>query len=68
MVQLYSIPRSEAIGRINQFWRNLSFLTQEEMRLMQHQTPEQWAKLIYYGRKGNWQDKPSSEPRPYFPR
>ena len=67
MVQLYSIPRSEAVGRIRKFWRGQSFLTQDETRLMTHQVPEIWAKLIYYGRKGNWPDMESWQPVPYFP-
>jgi hypothetical protein len=65
MVQLYSIPRSEAIGRIRKFWTGQSFLTEYQTSLMQHQGPEQWAELIYYGRKGNWSDKDSGQPVPY---
>jgi hypothetical protein len=65
MVQLYSIPRSEAIGRIGKFWTGQNFLTEYATDLMQHQGPEQWAKLIYYGRKGNWGDADSWQPVPY---
>jgi hypothetical protein len=54
MVQLYSIPRSEAIGRIAKFWAGQSFLTRDAALLVEHQVPETWAKLIYSGRKGNW--------------
>jgi len=65
MVQLYSIPRSEAIGRIRKFWTGQSFLTEYVTHLIQHQVPEQWAELIYYGRKGNWGDRDSWQPVPY---
>jgi hypothetical protein len=67
MVRLYSIPRSEAVGRIKQFWSSQSFLTEEQTRLVQHQTPDIWAKLIYYGRKGHWPDEDSWQPVPYSP-
>lgn len=54
MVQLYSIPRSEAIGRIGRFWAGQSFLARDAALLVEHQVPEAWAELIYCGRKGNW--------------
>ena len=67
MVRLYSIPRPEAIGRIKQFWNHQGFLTEGQERLIQHQGPDTWAKLIYYGRKGNWPDEDSWQPVPYPP-
>jgi hypothetical protein len=65
MVQLYSIPRAEAIGRIGKFWTGQSFLTGNKAQLIQHQVPKQWAELIYYGRKGNWGDRETWQPVPY---
>ncbi len=67
MVQLYSIPRSEAVGRISKFWTGQSFFGSSAL-LVEHQGPEVWAKLIYYGRKGNWDDKDSWQPVPYSAR
>jgi hypothetical protein len=65
MVRLFSIPPAEAIGRIKKFWSGQHFLTKERTGLMQHQGPDIWAELIYYGRKGNWPDKDSWQPVPY---
>jgi hypothetical protein len=56
MVELYSIPRSEAIGRMSRFWAGQSFLTPDAALLVEHQEPGAWAALIYEGRKGNWVD------------
>ena len=65
MIKLFSIPRTEAVGRINQFWGSLSFPTWPD--LIDHRTPEQWARWIYYG--GPWWqiDEASRRPAPYDP-
>ncbi len=67
LVRLYSVPRSEAVGRITRFWRGQSFLTRDATRLIQHQVPDQWARLIYFGRKGHPPDEDSWQPVPYMP-
>jgi hypothetical protein len=67
MVRLYAIPRVEAVGRIKRFWTGQSFLSADAARLVRHQEPDQWAELIYYGRKGGWSDGDSSQPVPYRP-
>ena len=67
MVELYSIPRSEAVGRISKFWAGQSFLNEYKAQLIEHQVPRIWDELIYYGRKGNWPDKDSWQPVPYSP-
>jgi hypothetical protein len=66
MVQLYSIPRPEAIGRIKKFWTGQSFLTGYKTHLIQHQVANTWAELIYYGRKGGGGDKETWQPVPYL--
>jgi hypothetical protein len=67
MIKLFSIPRTEAVGRINQFWGGLSFVTDFHADLIGHRTPEDWAQWIYYG--GPWWqiDEASRRPAPYDP-
>jgi hypothetical protein len=67
MMQLFSIPRSEAVGRIRKFWSGQNFLTEYSTRLVQHQGPDQWADQIYYGRKGRWPSEETPRPVPYSP-
>ena len=66
MMRLYSIPRSEAVGRITKFWAGQNFSTEYRSRLIQHQGPDQWADLIYYGRKGNWLNEGTVRPVTVF--
>ena len=67
LVRLYAIPRAEAVGRITRFWSGQSFLTRDATRSIQHQVPDQWARLIYFGRKGHSPDEDSWQPVPYSP-
>ena len=57
MVALFTIPHDEAVGRINQFWRGASMLTDAERTALLHQDPDHWAKTIYYGVKTWWLDE-----------
>ena len=52
MVDLFGIPKSEAIQRINTTWAGLSFLGTED--LIYHESEEYWAKNIYYGKDSAW--------------
>ncbi|MBV9854404.1 MAG: hypothetical protein JOY82_07735 [Streptosporangiaceae bacterium] len=67
MVTLFSIPRDEAVGRISQFWRGESFAEPDELLALFHQSPEHWAKRIYYGRKTWWLSEGDLAPAPYHP-
>jgi hypothetical protein len=67
MIRLFSIPRAEAVGRINQFWGGQSFVKDFRTDLIGHRIPEEWAQWIYYG--GPWWqiDEASRRPAPYHP-
>jgi hypothetical protein len=66
MSSIFGISRSEAIGRINQFWKTGKFFSPRYEWLLFHETVEDWAKTIYYGPDAKWWlDGESLSPQPY---
>ncbi|MDR4469073.1 MAG: hypothetical protein MRJ68_12395 [Nitrospira sp.] len=64
MSDLFQIPEEEAIGRMNRFWKGLSFDRKDD--LIFHETEDFWANTIYYGRKSKWWKNPADlKPLPY---
>jgi hypothetical protein len=67
MVSLQSIPREEAVGRINRAFKDTKFRKGDKRPdLIFHETPEYWAKTIYYGKDSRWWvGEEGLEPLPY---
>jgi len=67
MVSLQSIPREEAVGRINRAFKDTKFRKGDKPPdLIFHETPEYWAKTIYYGKDSRWwHSEEGLEPLPY---
>jgi hypothetical protein len=66
MTTLFGIKQSEAIGRINRKWRGMEFVEKEDVAALLHETPGDWARIIYFGPSVNWWEDPASlEPVPY---
>ena len=64
MMDLFSITRDEAVGRMNRLWRGQSFGGPEEVIF--HEDEEYWAKTIYYGKESLWwKNPPDLKPLPY---
>ena len=63
MVRLFSIGRQEAIKRVNRHWQGVSSAAEPEYGLMTHQTTDDWAHDIYYGKQAMWW-RPGSNPKP----
>ena len=53
LVRLFGISESEALRRISRFWAHLSELV-GEYDLIYHETPDDWARWIYYGAGSYW--------------
>lgn len=51
LIELFDISEKEAFLRINSFWEGNDFLSEED--LIFHESPEFWAKTIYY-EECNW--------------
>lgn len=51
LIELFDISEKEAFLRINSFWEGNDFLSEED--LIFHESPEFWAKTIYY-EESNW--------------
>ena len=66
MVRLFSISEDEAVGRINQAWRNVKLIEAEHP--LYHEDEAFWANDIYYGHDSKWWKKPEDlKPQPYPP-
>lgn len=64
MLFLFPITRNEAVGRINETWRHLDNIGDDD--LMFHETAGYWAKTIYYGKESKWWlGEEGLRPRPY---
>ncbi|WP_117211403.1 hypothetical protein [Allorhizocola rhizosphaerae] len=61
MVRLFRISRDEAIGRMNREWADQEFHDEDD--LIFHETPDYWARDIYYGPDARWRDR-GATPRP----
>jgi hypothetical protein len=66
MTSLFFLPAGEAIGRINKFWKGQRFLSRTSEITLFHESPEYWAKTIYYGQdKMWWLGEEGLTPTPY---
>ena len=66
MIKDFGISQEEAIGRINQAWRNSHF--DEEWDIRFHELPETMAYMLYYGPDSQWWKRkgdPTLRPLPY---
>lgn len=66
MVNMFHIDSKEAIGRINKKWSRHDFLDDNDIRY--HETPEDWAYIIYYGHDSRWWERkgdPNLKPLPF---
>jgi hypothetical protein len=48
MATLFVISATEALERINRHWAGLRFVDRDEIDIATHETPEDWARFIYY--------------------
>jgi len=66
MVRLFKISRSDALDRMNEYWEGLPLESPEDVSLLTHDLPEDWAKQLYYGPNIKWwlekQDDPKTLP------
>lgn len=62
MVRLFGIGRQEAIKRVNRHWRGVSFASEMDYQLMTHQSSDDWAHDIYYGKQSMWW-RPGANPK-----
>ncbi|WP_336761674.1 hypothetical protein [Paenibacillus sp. USHLN196] len=58
LIELFNISEKEAFLRINSFWEGNDFTSEED--LIFHESPEFWAKTIYY-EESNWWNFPENE-------
>jgi hypothetical protein len=64
MLILFPITRDEAVGRINEAWRHLGYVGDDD--LIFHETKRYWAMTIYYGKESKWWlGTEGLRPRPY---
>ena len=54
LVSQFGISPAEALGRINRHWAGQSFVHQPEIDATTHETPEDWARFIYYEQDVRW--------------
>ena len=54
MMLFFGITRGNAIDRINKQWQHTSIVGDDD--LIYHDTPDYWAKWIFFGEKG-WRDE-----------
>jgi len=54
MILTFDMPLEEAEGRINKFWTGFTFLEPIQTMPLLHETPDYWAKTIYYGPGVMW--------------
>lgn len=67
MILQFRISRDEAVGRICKEFYRLEFLTPLGVLMLLHETAEDWAKNVYFGRSSHWWAKsevPSPQPYP----
>ncbi len=63
MTKAFGIPESEAVARMNRLWAGNHF-KKEDVRY--HETPEFWARDIYYGADSYWwTNPPGLNPKPF---
>lgn len=51
LIDLFGISEKESFLRINSFWEGNDFTSEDDMIF--HESPEYWAKTIYY-EQSNW--------------
>jgi hypothetical protein len=56
MMGFFAITEEEAVGRVNRQWSRLGKMT-GEYNWLYHESPEDWAKIIYYGPDTRWWDE-----------
>ena len=62
--RLFGISESEAVGRINRFWGGLQLIGPNHP--IYHESPEYYAKTIYYGPEAPWwKGEDDLIPQPY---
>jgi hypothetical protein len=62
----FPITRDEAVGRVNHQWEGLDYIGDAD--LIFHETPDDWARTIYYGKDSRWwQGEEGLSPAPYHP-
>ena len=54
MVSQFGISMTEAIGRINRDWKDRNWLGSEWGVLVYHETADEWARDIYFGKETAW--------------
>ncbi|MGE6228441.1 hypothetical protein [Paenibacillus chitinolyticus] len=65
MMREFTIEESEAACRINLQWSDMDFLDEDDIRY--HETPDDWAYIIYYGHSSRWwarKNDPTLKPKP----
>ncbi|MFG1605157.1 hypothetical protein [Actinoplanes sp. NPDC049265] len=66
MAARFPITQDEAVGRVNQTWGHIDYIGDTD--LIFHQSPDEWARDIYYGPDSRWwQGEDGLEPVPYEP-
>lgn len=64
MVKLFAIGESEAVGRVNRFWKGQKIVGEDD--LVYHEEENYWANTIYYGKDSYWwTNPPDLKPLPY---
>lgn len=52
MLMRFPIMRDEAVGRVNQAWGHLDHIGGKDLTF--HESPDDWARIIYYGKDSRW--------------
>lgn len=66
MLIRFPITRDEAVGRVNRQWGGLDYIGDSD--LIFHETPDDWARTIYYGKDSRWWlGEEGLSPVPYQP-
>ena len=64
MVQFFTIPMKEAIGRINREWKNVNLVG--DQHVIYHESADFYAKDIYFGHDSKWwKNEEEAKPLPY---
>jgi hypothetical protein len=64
LVKQFAISEQEAVGRVNRKWAKLGRIV--EPNYIYHESPGDWAKMIYYGKSSKWwKGGPELKPVPY---
>jgi hypothetical protein len=64
MMNLFTIGREEAVGRMNRLWEGQTFIGPDD--LIYHEDEEFWANTVFYGGDSKWwTNPPDLKPLPY---